>query len=93
LKYHKDNKDFRVLGTCRLEISISGPFRKFQKKYEMTKCNLLQEKYFLKQQTSYKEEETYYMRLGSYRLIVLLFPHQYDRRQSSISPPYYKGIQ
>jgi hypothetical protein len=35
LKYHKDNKDFRVLGTCRLEISISSPFRKLLEKYEI----------------------------------------------------------
>jgi len=45
LKYHKDNKEFRVLGTCRLEISISSPFRKLQEKHEITECNLLQEKF------------------------------------------------
>jgi ankyrin repeat protein/energy-coupling factor transporter ATP-binding protein EcfA2 len=45
LKYRKDNKEFRVLGTCRLEISISSPFRKLQEKYEITECNLLQKKF------------------------------------------------
>ena len=54
LKYCKNNKDFRVLGTCRLEISISGPFRKFQKKYEMTKCNLLQEKFLYSKEEKLK---------------------------------------
>jgi hypothetical protein len=44
LKYRKYNKEFRVLGTCRLEISISSPFRKLQEKYEITECNLLQKK-------------------------------------------------
>ena len=45
LKYSKDNKDFRVLGTCRLEISISSPFRKLRKIYGIMECNLLQEKF------------------------------------------------
>ena len=45
LEYSKDNKDFRVLGTCRLEISISSPFRKLRKIYGITECNLLQEKF------------------------------------------------
>ena len=54
LKYCKDNKDFRVLGTCRLEISISGPFRKLQEKYEMTKCNLLQKKFLYSKEEKLK---------------------------------------
>ena len=45
LKYRKYNKEFRVLGTCRLEISISGPFRKLREKFEITECNLLQKKF------------------------------------------------
>ena len=45
LKYRKDNTEFRVLGTCRLEISISSPFRKLRKIYGITECNLLQEKF------------------------------------------------
>ena len=45
LEYSKDNKDFRVLGTCRLEISISSPFRELRKLYGITECNLLQEKF------------------------------------------------
>ena len=45
LENSKDNKDFRVLGTCRLEISISSPFRKLRKLYGITECNLLQEKF------------------------------------------------
>jgi energy-coupling factor transporter ATP-binding protein EcfA2 len=45
LEYSKDNKDFRVLGTCRLEISISSPFRKLRKIHGITECNLLQEKF------------------------------------------------
>ena len=64
LKYRKDNKDFRVLGTCRLEISISSPFRKLQEKYEITECNLLQKKFLyskeekLKIATYHIDEET-----------------------------------
>ena len=54
LKCCKDNKDFRVLGTCRLEISISGPFRKLQEKYEMTRCNLLQKKFLYSKEEKLK---------------------------------------
>jgi hypothetical protein len=44
LKYRKDNKEFRVLGTCRLQISILSPFRRLQEKFEMVECNLHQKK-------------------------------------------------
>ena len=54
LKYRKDNKEFRVLGTCRLEISISNPFRKFQEKYEITECNLLQKKFLYSKEEKLK---------------------------------------
>jgi hypothetical protein len=47
LKYRKGNKEFRVLGTCRLEISISSPFRKLKEKYGITECNLLQKKFLI----------------------------------------------
>ena len=51
LKYRKNNKDFRVLGTCRLEISISSPFRKLQ---EITECNLLQKKFLYSKEEKLK---------------------------------------
>ena len=54
LKYRKDNKEFRVLGTCRLEISISSPFRKLQEKYEITECNLLQKKFLYSKEEKLK---------------------------------------
>ena len=54
LKYRKDNKDFRVLGTCRLEISISSPFKKLQEKYEITECNLLQKKFLYSKEEKLK---------------------------------------
>ena len=54
LKYCKNNKDFRVLGTCRLEISISGPFRKLQEKYAITECNLLEKKFLYSKEEKLK---------------------------------------
>ena len=54
LKYRKDNKEFRVLGTCRLQISVSSPFRKLQEKFEMTECNLLQENFLYSKEEKLK---------------------------------------
>ena len=54
LKCCKDNKEFRVLGTCRLEISVSSPFRKLQEKYEITECNLLQKKFLYSKEEKLK---------------------------------------
>jgi len=45
LKYRKDNKEFRILGTCRLQISILSTCRKLQEKFEMVECNLLQKNF------------------------------------------------
>ena len=54
LKYRKGNKEFRVLGTCRSEISISSPFRKLQEKYGITECNLLQKKFLYSKEEKLK---------------------------------------
>ena len=54
LKYRKDNKEFRVLGTCRLQISVSSPFRKLQEKFEMTECNLLQKNFLYSKEEKLK---------------------------------------
>ena len=45
LKYCKDNKEFRVLGTCRLQISVSSQFRKLKEQFQMVECNLLQKNF------------------------------------------------
>ena len=45
LKYCKNNKKFRVLGTCRLQISVSSQFRKLKEQFEMVECNLLQKNF------------------------------------------------
>ena len=34
LKYREDNKEFRILGTCRSQISVSSRFRKLQERFE-----------------------------------------------------------
>ena len=44
LKYCMDNKEFRFLGTCRLQISVSSQFRNLQEKFEMVECNFLYSK-------------------------------------------------
>jgi hypothetical protein len=36
------------------EISISGPFRKLQEKYEITECNLLQKKFLYSKEEKLK---------------------------------------
>jgi energy-coupling factor transporter ATP-binding protein EcfA2 len=54
LKCRKYNKEFRVLGTCRLEINISRPFRKLQEKYEIPECNLLQKKFLYSKEEKLK---------------------------------------
>ena len=54
LKYREDNKEFRVLGTCRLEINILSTFRKLQEKYGITECNLLQKKFLYSKEEKLK---------------------------------------
>jgi hypothetical protein len=66
------NLEFRVLGTCRLQISASSPFRKLQEKFGMTKCDLLHENFLyskeekLKIAACYIDKET----IKQYELII-----------------------
>ena len=59
-----DNKNFRVLGTCRSQISFSNPFKNLKDKFKMTECNLLQKKFLYSKEEKLKiaachiEEET-----------------------------------
>jgi hypothetical protein len=72
------------LGTCRLEISISSPFRKLQEKYEITECNLLQKKFLYSKEEKLKiaachiDEETIKKLddkiLSTYHMFPLLVP-------------------
>ena len=54
LKYCGGNKEFRVLGTCRLQISILNLFRKLQEKFEMVECNLLQKNFLYSEKDKLK---------------------------------------
>jgi ankyrin repeat protein/energy-coupling factor transporter ATP-binding protein EcfA2 len=49
-----DNKEFRVLGTCRSQISISNPFKNLKDKFKMTECNLLQKKFLYSKEEKLK---------------------------------------
>jgi hypothetical protein len=54
LKYREDNKKFRILGTCRSQISVSSPFRKLKEQFGMTECDLLQENFLYSKEEKLK---------------------------------------
>jgi hypothetical protein len=54
LKYCKDNKEFRFLGTSRLQINVSSQYKNLQEQFEMVECNLLQKKFLYSKEEKLK---------------------------------------